>query len=127
MFVVKRKKRRGKHAIAIPFCISVVTSMWGSLICAITFVLSVFLVIPLVLEFRHRENLGMCFVIAISSIPINTTVSYKIIKLLSWGSLTISSVLYGILAYFILLCVEEVIFGVITRLIWRKKHRFDFI
>lgn len=86
-----------------------------------------FFVIPLVPEFRHRENLGMCFVIAISSIPINVAVSYKIIKLLSGESLTISSVLYGILAWFILLCVEEVAFGVVTRLIWRKQRRFDFI
>lgn len=72
---------------------------------------------------RHRENLWMFTFTAISVIPINCYVIRKMDLLVYFNGSMVKCFLWSVLVFFILLAVEEIVLGLITRLIWRRQYK----
>ena len=78
---------------------------------------------------RHRENLWMFLLVVISTIPLN------LYLLMEYGEMVgisrtygvVSAILQSIIWYEVLLSVEELIMGIITRRIWKKQYKLPTI
>ena len=71
---------------------------------------------------RKRENLYMFFLVAICSVPLNISLIFRYIRIgrLLWGLLSRS------LAYLLLLSIEEIVMGYITRRLWTCQYRLPY-
>ena len=58
-------------------------------------------------------------------IPVNLRLTLFIIRFLELGP-TLTAILYGAFIALLLFSVEEIVFGVFTRLIWRKQYKVVF-
>lgn len=87
-------------------------------------VLSLFVIIGVVPLFRKRESLYMFILVAVAGLPINIRLSYWLVseELISSGFL-IGNILWGALLYCVFFSVEEIVFGVVTRMIWKKQYK----
>lgn len=87
-------------------------------------VLSLFVIIGVVPLFRKRESLYMFILVAVAGLPINIRLSYWLVseELISSGFL-IGNILWGALLCCVFFSVEEIVFGIITRMIWKKQYK----
>lgn len=94
---------------------------WQLAVCAVVAVFAVVAILPL---FRRRESLWVFFLMFLTLTPIDV---YAIVKLLCSSlfvdSFLITNILRGGLLFLIGLSVEELICGLIARLLWRKQYR----
>ena len=110
----------------IPFLLSLAFSLIHSVCFLVMLVLSLFVIIGAVPIFKKRENMWMFLLVAFTSIPTNIYVIYLTLSLESFENyFSFMMVLWGILLYCILLSIEEIVFGLITRIIWRKQYKFN--
>lgn len=114
-------------AAAVPFALSLSAALMRSLLLGALAVLSLFLAVRLLPACRHRENLWMFLLAALAGIPINLTASAVLLRTFfssqEWG---IARFLWGILLYAILFSTEQIILGVITRLLWKAQYPIQF-
>ncbi len=108
---------------SIPFVLSLkflIGHSWVSLLLA---VISLFVIVGTVPLFRRRENLYMFIFVAIAGVPINIWLSYWLVSegLVSAG-FVIGDILWGLLLCCVFLSVEEILFGVVTRMIWKRQY-----
>lgn len=115
---------KGMLMFGIPFLFSVIAVIKESVIMFLLLILAHFLVLKSTKAFRHHENIGMFVIVAISSIPINIYIFMKLAEMgFIFDSIIAMNVLRGVFYYIMLLSVEELIMGVVTRLIWRRQYR----
>ena len=62
--------------------------------------------------------------VAIVGLPINIWLSYMLVSegFISSGFL-IGDIIWGALLFFVFLSIEEIVFGLITRMIWKKQYK----
>jgi len=113
---------------AIPLLLSIGAVLSDAPILNILCFISHFIVLITVPHFKGRESLWMFLMTALSSIPFNIGL---LIKMADYGaifypSLLPLSILSGALYYIILFSVEEVVMGIITRLIWKRQLKNIF-
>lgn len=91
-------------------------------------VLSLFVVVGAVPLFRRRESLYMFLLVAVAGLPINIRISYWLVSrsFFSMG-IFIGDVLCVMLLCCVFFSVEEIVFGVITRLIWRRQYKIKVL
>lgn len=88
-------------------------------------IISLFLLVALVPPCRKRENLWMFVGLVPASAPINFVLSgYYSTEFMDTSS-TFPQLLWFILSFSVLLSVEEIVFGIITRLIWKNQYRLN--
>ena len=91
---------------------------------AVWAVVAVFAVVAILPLFRRRESLWVFFLMFLTLTPIDV---YAIVKLLCSSlfvdSFLITNILRGGILFLIGLSVEELICGLIARLLWRKQYR----
>ena len=87
-------------------------------------VVSLFVTVGIIPVFKRRESLYMFILVGLSGLPINIKLSYWLVseELISSGFL-IGNILWGMLLCCVFFSVEEIIFGVITRLIWKRQYK----
>lgn len=94
---------------------------WKLVTCAIVAVFAVVAILPI---FRKRESLWVFFLIFLTLAPVNV---YAIVEVLCSSlftdSFVITNILRGGLLFMIGLSVEELICGLVARLLWRKQYR----
>lgn len=116
--------KRGFWAVGIPLVISMISVIKQSVLLFGLFVVAHFVVVRIFPAFKHRESIWMFIMVALSSIPINI---YILILLNEWGDIFNSWIIVNIfryaMCYIVLLSMEELIMGVITRLIWRRQYK----
>lgn len=111
--------------ILLPLALSVLTVMKHSLILFVLLIFLHFLILKLIPEMKHRENIGMFVMVAFSSIPINFEIFRVLANMgLFEDSYFFMNILRGTLYYIVLLSVEEVIMGLFTRFLWKKQYYF---
>lgn len=82
-----------------------------------------FLFVWLVPICKHKENLWMFILVAIASIPLNIKMcNMAFVGLLAEMPILVKF-LWVVLLYCILFSVEEIVFGFVTRVIWRKQYK----
>lgn len=126
MLHIKEKKEIIQvSSIAIPMILSVLLIITNKIIFLPLLIISMFLIVGICPLFKKRENVWMFIMVAISGIPGNIYFSYKIV---AEDYFTFDNILLDIVSVFvlifILLSVEEIVFGVITRFIWKKQYKW---
>ena len=111
---------------ALPLSISASGIAWDSGVCLALLAISIFAAVSMVPGFRHRESLGISILVAICAIPSNIRISYYCVHELLYLNV-LGEILYFIICYLVLFSIEEIIFGIIARLIWKKQYRFSFL
>ena len=110
--------------LSIPIALSLATVIGRSYLLFALLILVHFLVIKKIPAFKGRENVWTFIIVAMSYIPLNI---YLLYLMHGWGLLFNSFLILGIfrcvLYYTILLSMEEVVMGVITRFLWRKQYK----
>lgn len=125
MVPVKKHKKHYQIAFAlIPLLFSVAFVFYQSFFLLVLMIISHFVIVGTVPIFKKTQNIWMFLIVAVTVIPVN---SYMICAIFSLGSLEeynlINKILYGAMLYCFFFSVEEILFGVITRLIWRNQYK----
>lgn len=116
--------KKGIWLAGLPFVFSVITVLKKSVAMFVFFILVHFVILKIIPSFRHSENIGMFVIVAFSSIPINIYLFKLLVEMeLLFDSFLVVNILRGVLCYIVLLSVEEVIMGVLTRWIWKKQYK----
>lgn len=90
-------------------------------------ILSLFVLVAMVPLFKKRESLYMFLLVAAAGFPLNVKLAYWLISE-SWlgFDFLLGNICYGLLICCVLFSVEEIVFGVITRFIWRRQYKIKF-
>ena len=90
-------------------------------------ILSVLFIVAVVPCCRQHENLWLFVLTAIGSVPINIILTQYITDLgiLETGFPVIGVVVTSVEIYLLLLGIEEIIVGVLGRMIWKRQKRVD--
>jgi len=115
---------KGFFAMGIPLALSTVAVIRHSIAFFVIYILAHFLVLKITPAFKRRENIGMFVIVAISSIPINIYLFRMLSSMeLIFDSFLVVNILRGILYYIVLLSIEEIVMGILTRMIWKKQYK----
>lgn len=73
---------------------------------------------------RKRENLWLFVLVGISVVPVNLVMSMYVSDYLGylWNGSFIMKIIYFSLIYAVLFCLEEIILGIIGRIIWKNQY-----
>ena len=108
--------------ISVPIALAITASIKISALYFILAIIFAFVVVAVMPICKHYENAWMFFMTAITVVPINIRV---IVHLFSGGANSLIGVLWGVILFFVMLSIEELIAGVITRIIWKNQRSFD--
>ena len=127
MVPVKKQNKYYWIAFAlIPLMFSVTFVFYQSVLLTVLMIISPFVIVGTVPIFKKTQNIWMFLIVSVTVIPVN---SYMICAIFSLGSLEdynlFNKILYGAMLYCVFFSVEEILFGVITRLIWRNQYKIN--
>ncbi len=118
--------KRGILAMGIPFVFSWIAVVKHSVLLFVALFFLHFILLKIVPGFRRRESLWMFIIVSVSSIPFNLYIlSYLDECGFIFGSMFILGVLKCVLYYIVILSVEELVMGVLTRLIWKRQYKIE--
>ena len=121
-----KRMRHGKMLLGVPVLISGLSICIDKYFCVFISILMLFLCVSMSKVCAGHESI-YCFVfIALLSIPINvemTIWSWSVIRYIFTDTL-ILKLLYIPMFYIIILSFEEIVLGVIGRMIWRHQNDF---
>lgn len=126
MFRIKRKISPKVCIALLPICMSLAPLSSRPVVGTAALCASIFLAVAFVPVFRHRENLVMFLLVWFCGIPINILLTKNILGFLELDSSVLNSIMYGVLIQMFLFSTEEIFFGVITRLCWRRQYKISF-
>lgn len=110
----------------IPLLLSVAFVFYQSVLLTVLMIISSFVIVGTVPIFKKTQNIWMFLIVSVTVIPVN---SYMICAIFSLGSLEdynlFNKILYGAMLYCVFFSVEEIFFGVITRLIWQNQYKIN--
>lgn len=127
MVPVKKQNKYYWIAFAlIPLMFSVAFVFYQSVLLTVLMIISPFVIVGTVPIFKKTQNIWMFLIVSVTVIPVN---SYMICAIFSLGSLEdynlFNKILYGAMLYCVFFSVEEILFGVITRLIWQNQYKIN--
>lgn len=127
MVPVKKQNKYYWIAFAlIPLMFSVAFVFYQSVLLTVLMIISPFVIVGTVPIFKKTQNIWMFLIVSVTVIPVNY---YMICAIFSLGSLEdynlFNKILYGAMLYCVFFSVEEILFGVITRLIWRNQYKIN--
>ncbi len=106
----------------IPLITSVVFSINQKIIFLILTLILPFIIIGVLPVFRRRENLWMFLIVSFAGTPINILISYFLVSLeLFYTEFFMCDILWGILVFFIMFSLEQIVFGIVTRMIYKRQ------
>lgn len=110
----------------IPLQFSLAFVFYQSVLLTVLMIISPFVIVGTVPIFKKTQNIWMFLIVSVTVIPVN---SYMICAIFSLGSSEdynlFNKILYGAMLYCVFFSVEEILFGVITRLIWRNQYKIN--
>lgn len=120
-------KRRNIIQISLgllPAILSVVFLVNQSWLILLFCILSLFIIVGIVPIFKRRESLYMFILVGIAGLPINIRLSYWLVseEFISSGFL-VGDILWGAMLCCVFFSVEEIVFGIVTRFIWKKQFK----
>lgn len=112
----------------IPLIISILFYFTGKPYMLITSVIFLLLLVAFLPVCEKRENLWMFVFSSVSLLPANirfsVLVSHWAEKILYWDSAFMKIIVF-LLALHILFCMEQIILGFITRLLWQRQYKHN--
>ena len=85
-------------------------------------ILLVFMVIKSVSFIREQESTWVFLVSAIATIPFNIKLASIAVDMYLIDGFALMKILFGIVVYLCILSAEEILFGVMARIIWAKQN-----
>jgi len=116
--------KKGLWMVGIPFVISLIAVIKNSAVLFALYIPVHFLILRLTPALKHCENTGMFVMVAISSIPVNIYVFGLMIETgVFFGEHLLVNIFRAILYYMVLLSIEEIVMGTLTRWFWKKQYK----
>lgn len=84
-------------------------------------ILLVFMVIKSVSFIKEQESTWVFLVSAIATIPFNIKLASIAVDMYLIDGFALMKILFGIVVYLCILSAEEILFGVMARIIWAKQ------
>lgn len=108
--------------VGIPLIFSVLAVLKNSIFMFLAYIVVHFIIMKFIPVFKSYENIGMFVLVAFSSIPINIYIVKLLLNMILLVEIApFISALKGILYYMVVLSIEEVIMGILTRVIWKNQ------
>ena len=110
--------------LMIPSVLNMLAVYKSAILLAVASVASIPLVVALLPEARHHENMFVFFVTTIGMIPMNLKITQTILSTgFADGFTTMSTICYCILLYWIVFNCEQIVLGFVTRAICPRQHK----
>lgn len=108
--------------IAVPIVLAIIAAIKASIILSILSILLTIIDVAVLPVCKNNENVWTFFMTVLTVTPINIKIIVHFIQ----GNVNLFiGIVMGLLLYFIMLSIEEIIAGVIVRIIWPKQYDFD--
>lgn len=111
--------------LAVPFALAIIAACKTSLIISIIAMAIVFFDVVILPVCKNNECAYMFFLTAVTVTPINIRLIIHFLGDCESVPERLISVLVGLLAYFMMLSIEEIIMGIVTRFLFPKQESFD--
>ena len=118
------KKNKTKQLVlgGLPLVFSVLYSSSQFVLFLVAGILSLFFIVGIVPLFKRRESVWMFILVGLTGVPINFSVAYEIISAgLIEEIFPVSGYVWIAMICCALFSLEELAFGIITRIIWPKQ------
>lgn len=129
MFRIKKTSRAIKTCSVslLPISLSIVGVMRHSTILIVLLPITLFVTVALTPWARKRENIWMFLLVAVSGVPVNIIAIRWLLGLSVFESHFFLLTLFrGVVLYIMLLSLEELMLGVVTRMIWKNQYKISF-
>ena len=119
-----KKEMKEKMMILSPIMAIAFSWCMNRFLLAVISIVAVFLCIGVCRVCRNHESLWLFVLSGIATIPANIQISLIATEYFSylWGDALVFKVVYFPLAYSILLSIEEILLGIVGRVIWKKQE-----
>lgn len=116
------------HSISLlPISMSIVGAIKHSTVPIILLPITLLIAVALTPWAKKRENTWMFLLVAVSGIPVNVVLIRWLFELPIFESHFFLLTLFrGVALYIMLLSAEELILGVVTRMIWKNQYKISF-
>lgn len=118
-------KREMKEKVMILSPIMAISFSWcmNRFLLAVISLVTIFLCISICDICKKHESLWLFVLSGIATIPVNIQISLIASKYFSriWGDAFIFNFIYFPLAYSMLLSIEEILLGIVGRMIWKNQ------
>lgn len=115
---------KGIWTLGIPAALSLASVIKHSVILFVILIVTHFIILKFIPVFKGYESVWMFIFVSISSIPLNV---YILSLINEWGFLFDTILFLGILRtvlyYAVLFSIEQIIMGVVTRIVWKKQYK----
>ena len=101
--------------------IAVIRGLWLLLPLGIILLFATIAAVP---YFRKRETIWMFVGVALTMLPVNIYGAVFLSEYLSTGAVT--AVIWGFILFYVFFSIEELFFGFLSRIIWRKQYKIKF-
>ncbi|WP_434309853.1 hypothetical protein [Hominifimenecus sp. rT4P-3] len=126
--VNKKTLRFPLLAVAAPAGLSALAAVKRSVWLAAVVAAALFLIVRVVPICKRRENLWMFLLVAAASVPVNLSAVIDFLQAgYGGGDFFFLSLLRGALLYLMLFSIEEIVFGYVTRLLWRRQKKWNVV
>lgn len=128
MFRVKKTPGAIKTCSAslLPISLSIVGAIKHSPIIILLVPIALLISVALTPWARKRENIWMFLLVAVAGVPVNIIVIRWFLGLPFFEShIFVLTVFRSVVLYLMILSIEELILGVVTRMIW--KHQYNIL
>ena len=125
MFYLNKKVRNIQLITGLlPAVLSVAFLVKESVLFLLLCVISLFITVGTVPLFRKRESLFMFILVAIAGLPVNIRLAcWLVFEGIIGSDFLPVDILWAVFLCCVLFSVEEIVFGVITRMIWKRQYR----
>lgn len=124
-----KKVNRAKLYLGVSnmLMISGIAARTMSLFWLVALIVSVLFIVAVIPWCRQHENMWLFVLTAIGSVPINITLTRYIIDMdiFETGFPVLGVLVTSLEVYLLLLGIEEIIIGVLGRMIWKRQKTMD--
>ena len=129
MFRIKKTPGAIKTYTAslLPISLSIVGAIRHSTILIVLMPIALLISVALTPWARKRENIWMFLLVAVSGVPVNIIVIRWLLGLSFFEThFFVLAFFRSVALYLMLLSMEELILGVVTRMIWKNQYKISF-
>lgn len=129
MFRIKKTPGAIKTYTAslLPISLSIVGAIRHSPILIVSMPIALLISVALTPWARKRENIWMFLLVAVSGVPVNIIVTRWLLGLSFFEThFFVLAFSRSVALYLMLLSMEELILGVVTRMIWKNQYKISF-
>ncbi len=111
--------------LAIPPALAITAACKASLVISALAIGIAYIDIIILPLCKNNESIWMFFMTAVTATPINISLIIYYFENYSSYSSVFISVIFGALGYFVMLSAEEILLGIVIRLLFKSQNKLD--